>query len=443
MSDNKENQPSADVRSTPKEKDSKAKTSVTGAEPKKTSQQASSETQNIPSRSGKLLAILALLIAVASIAGSYILWRQLNDARQELAGNDEQTKSSINAIRPEVSTLQTKLDSLETQMDTQLDRGLKEVNTKQQLLQESLQSLQVELGKEQSDDWVLAEAEYLMRIANNRLLLERDISTAIAALSIADTRLRDIGNPALIDVRRQLSDEITRLEAIEDPDITGMGLTLRSLQERVGLLPVKGESTTELHQTPANGETQAVADTGETSGWKRFLNQVWTALKSLVTIRRVNQDDSPLMPPEQRGFLKQNLRLQLETARLALFRNDDVSYHSSLETASDWLTKYFNTEAGSTASMLDAVERLNEAKLDQPLPDISGSLNSLRQLLAEKSVHVIKQQRPAAKPAPAAAPSPAAADQPADTAGVTSDAAPSGGEGAGNTGQDTAGDNTP
>lgn len=434
MSDNKENQPSADAGSTPKEKGHKAKAAGSRAEPKKQQQQPSTTSRNTSSRAGSLLAILALLVAAASIAGSYMLWRQLNEARQELASSDEQTKSSINAIQPEVSTLQTKLDSLETQLDTQFDRGLREVSTKQQLLQESLQSLQVELGKEQSDDWVLAEAEYLMRIANNRLMLERDISTAIAALSIADSRLRDIGNPALIDVRRQLSNEITTLETIENPDITGIGLTLHSLQERVAMLPVKGESATELHP-PGAGTAQAVTDSGETSGWKRFLNQVWTALKSLVTIRRVNQDDSPLMPPEQRAFLKQNLRLQLETARLALFRNDDVSYHTSLETADDWLTKYFNTEAGSTASMLDTLDRLNEVRLDQSLPDISGSLNSLRQLLAEKSVHVIKQQRPAAKPA--------TADKPAAAAGTTSDAAVSVDESADSAGQDDAGDNAP
>ena len=93
--------------------------------------------------------------------------------------------------------------------------------------------------------------------------------------------------------------------------------------------------------------------------------------------------------------------MQLETARLALFRNDDLSYHASLDTANEWLTRYFNTDAGSTASMQDAIERLNETKLDAPLPDISGSLNSLREILAQKSVHVIKQKRPSPLVAPA------------------------------------------
>jgi len=430
MSDNKENQPTADVKATPKEKDQKAKTSGIKAELNKPQLQVSSNTQNTTARRGSLFAMLALLIAIASITGSYILWRQLNDARQELTNRDEQANSTINAIQPEVSTLQSKLHTLETRLDTQLEQGLRDVQDKQQLLQESLQSLQVELGKGQSDDWVLAEAEYLMHIANNRLLLERDISTAVAALSIADSRLRAVGNPALIDVRRQLSDEITALEALENPDITGIGLTLHSLQNRVALLPVKGESIAELQET---GSSRSTPDTSvEPGGWEKFFNEIWRALKSLVTIRRVGQDDAPLISPEQRAFLKQNLRLQLEAARLALFRNDDPSYHSSLETASDWLASYFNTDAGSTASMLDSIERLNAMELDTPLPDISGSLNGLRNILAKKSMHDTKQQRPA-KTATSTIPSSKAIDGDSETANGGAAAKSSGGQETGNT----------
>lgn len=385
MSDNQENQSKAEVKATPDEKERKAKASKDKTESRKPSKQVKPADQTTRSRSVNLLAILALIIAVASIAGSFLLWRQLNDARQALVKTDEQNKSSISAIKPEVNTLQTKLDSLETQLDPRV----RDIASKQQLLQESLQSLQVELGKEQPDDWVLAETEYLMRIANNRLTLERDVNTALAALSIADTRLRDIGNPALIDVRKQLADEITKLGAIETPDITGMALKLRSLQNRVASLPLKGETGSELQETTTTEEAQNSAGT---SGWKKFLDEIWTALKSLVTIRRVNGDDSALIPPDQRAFLRENLRLQLETARLALFRNDDQSFHSGLETAKDWLTRYFNTDSGPTSSMLDTLARLNEAKLDAPLPDISGSLNSLREILAQKSVHVIKQK---------------------------------------------------
>ena len=391
MSDTTENLPASDIVATHGEKDEKAAISDPKAATKKSPPQAWPGTQGSTLRPGNLPATLALVIAIAGIAGGYMLWRRLNDTRENLTNRDNRTEAMIDTIRPEVNLLKSRLHSFETQFDARLEQGFSEIDNKQELLQESLDSLQKELGRKTRDDWTLAEAEYLLRIANNRLLLEQDIDTAITALTMADARLRDIGNPALVAVRKKLAHEITALEAIEKPDITGMGLALSGLQERIDLLPAKGESLSEAEG--GGSSQQPVESPGESGLVDRFFDAVRSALKSLVTIRRIDEAETPLIPPEQRAFLKHNLRLQLEAARIALFRNDNLSYHSSLKTAREWLTRYFNVRAGSTASMVDNLTRLDEVKLDPPLPDISGSLSTLRQLTAEKSATVIKQNK--------------------------------------------------
>ena len=146
MSDNKENQSSADDKTTPENKKQEIKSSKDKADTRKKSIQTALPETPVRPRSSAIVAILALLIATASTAGSYILWRQLKDARLALANSDAQTRTSIGAIKPEVSTLQSKLDSLETRLDPKVQ----DIASKQQLLQESLQSLQVEIGREQS-----------------------------------------------------------------------------------------------------------------------------------------------------------------------------------------------------------------------------------------------------------------------------------------------------
>lgn len=391
MNDNKDNQPVTDSKAQTRKHESKPGKPRSNAETKQPSKKPSPTAHTLLRRTGTILSIIALLIAATGIAASYLLWQQLQDTRQSLTNRDKHTRSSIEEVQSVVSDLQTKTDSLESQLDKNLEQEIRQIGNEQQNLQASLQSLQAQLGKDRPDDWMLAEAEYLLHIANHRLQLEHDINTAIVALSIADTRLRDIGNPALTDVRKALSEEITALEGVNTPDITGMGLTLHSLEEHVAQLPVKGESGTGIQQTAAGGlaETESGEETG---GFKAFMSRVWTSLKSLVTIRRVDEDATPLLPPEQRAFLKQNLRLQLETARLSLFRRDNTSFHTSLDTANDWLTHYFDTGAAATTNMLDTITRLNKVNIDVPVPDISNSLNILHKILAQKSVHVIRNQ---------------------------------------------------
>ncbi len=310
---------------------------------------------------GLMVALLALLLVLGAAGGGYYLQRQL--------------QQQVTALPPAIERNSGRIDAVEQrdiQLGDTLDAQRAALERQGQNLQEAVDALRAQIGRDQSG-WVLAEAEYLMQVANHRLQLERDVTTATAALRIADSRLRDAGDPALIDVREQLAAEIAALEAVARPDLPGLALRIAGLSAQVDQLPLKGTYLPSKF-TP-DAET---VPTEEGSGWRRVMGGIWSDLKRLVTVRRSDEAVRPMLAPEQQYFLRENLRLELEAARLALLRSDAVQLHSALQTAREWLVRYFDDRAAAVGSMRDALAAMAEVEVRPALPDISGSLKRLR-----------------------------------------------------------------
>ena len=118
---------------------------------------------------------------------------------------------------------------------------------------------------------------------------------------------------------------------------------------------------------------------------KEFAWAVWQELKGLVRVRQTNEQIKPLLAPVSQQFLIQNLKLQLQSARLAVQQDEAVIYQQSLQTASDWIKLYFDTDSAVTKSMLEALAELARVQLAPELPDVSGSLLTLRKLRDSQS----------------------------------------------------------
>lgn len=307
------------------------------------------------------LALLALLLTFGLGAAGYFLWT----GQQALNHDIAQTSSALRVLD---STIKSEL------------KGLAELRAEQQALRTFTQEMRTSMEK--SHDFSTAsDAEYLMRIASHRLLLEQDVPTAITALEEANQRLGETADPALLEARQQLIDEITQLKAIPQPDIAGASLTLNSLQNQVERwTPLGSQNKAPTASLPR--ETQ------------NFWGGAWQELKSLVVIRRTDQAVLPLASPDQRFFLRHNLRLALETARLALLRRDTKTLRMSLSTARDWLARHFEQDAAAKAAQ-DAITRLEKMDLAPPLPDISSSLKTLRAWLAHNSGAIANPVTPA------------------------------------------------
>ncbi len=331
-----------------------------------------------------LIAVLALLLALTAAGGTWWLWQQLQSSAQTLGHTlKEQRRSNLGdmaqldeRISALSSELLAKLNAQKQQI-TALKTKVNAAISSTEQVAETLTALHSKLNFNPKTGWLIAEAEYLLSIANQQLQLVGDIDSSIAALRNADQRLRESGDPTVLDIRSIIADEISQLQSLPVTDITGAALTLASLQTRVDELSLAGhqEDMIEL----ANNEAEARHEEPPQAGWRAGLEKAWQAVKELVVIRQRGDKggSNPLLSPDQRALIYQNLRLKLESARLSLVQGDAATFRQSLDIAHDWLLEYFDDDAKRNA-LKDTLDKLGQIELNPELPDISASLDALR-----------------------------------------------------------------
>lgn len=275
----------------------------------------------------------------------------------------------------------SRLDKLEDasarQQDsqTQHTQQLTTLTETQDTLQIGMDKVLNEFGKGRGD-WLLAETEQLMMIANHRLQLAHDTHLALEALRAADRQLRQLANPRYLPVRKRVAEEIAQLESLERIDIPGMSLRLGSLGARIDQLPFTTDtkfSAEERARTNQLPEKQSAA------------REIWTDITSLIRIRRSSDIRKPLLPPEQQYFLRENLRLMLFGAQTALLQGDTATFEQNIKTADDWIRDYYDTNAPPVRAAQAELDQMKKVRLSTRLPDISESLDMLRKLSGKKA----------------------------------------------------------
>jgi uroporphyrin-3 C-methyltransferase len=329
------------------------------------------------------LAIAALLIALATLIGGYFVWHEV----QRQAEWQQQVLGQIDARG---TSLDTRLQNFKDRLDSDLaaaERSRRELEAAQRTLASAQSGLEDALGmlrarvSRSHSDWTLAEVQYLLQVASLRVQLERDVPTAVAALTGADQRLQALADPGFTGVREAIAHELAALQAVVLPDLPGIALTLDTLAGEVGKLPLK-----EVQVRAAADDSALVATEAQGDWWQRtqqVLGNIWDALRSLVVVRRNDAPIGPLLAPEQQFFLYENLRLQLATARLAALRGETDIYRSSLKTAAAWLDTHFEAEAAPVAAARGELERLAALDIRPALPDVSVSLRLLREQMQQ------------------------------------------------------------
>ena len=273
----------------------------------------------------------------------------------ELTVADSRITSELNALQADLENRISLLDSLPSRMSN---------------LENSISTLQgVSTGARTT--WLLAEAEYYMQIANAQLQLAGNPHLAALALGMADERIVQLSDPALTGVRRALSDELAALDVMEKPDIEGITLTLSSLARVVDSLP--------LRQAASTGIDEDTAVDPDLSGASRAWASVKGAVSGLVRVTPPNETAAPLMTPDAVYFLRTNLTLQLQAARLALLRGEQAVFEQSLDDAARWLDLYFDAESAQVRGAKATLAEIRSGLFAVAPPDISESLRLLRQ----------------------------------------------------------------
>ncbi len=339
-------------------------------------------------RGGGFVSLLALLLAAAALAAVGLdYWRDLNadaatdvqsEARlRELTASIGATQEMLLSLEESVTSLadlSTERDAAIRQINRQLDDRLAQIESlpgRLAAVEATLSSLQgISTGAR--DAWLLAEAEYYMQIANAQLQLANNPELAMLALTHADERILQLADPRLTNVRQALSDELRALEVMEKPDTAGITLTLASLASVVESLPLRQEAAAET----------AVADPGvdpELTGMDRAWASVRNAIDGVVKVRDAADVSPALVAPEAQYFLRANLSLQLQAARIALLRGEDAIYRQSLDDADTWLGQYYDIDSTAVQSARLTIAEVRDSVLRVTMPDISGSLRLLRQ----------------------------------------------------------------
>jgi uroporphyrin-3 C-methyltransferase len=326
-------------------------------------------------RRGGAVAWLSLLLALAALGGAgylyYILVYHSASAQREAA-----LEAEVDGLSRRLEAQAGRLDGLNEAQQRTLDAFRED---EQQLLAKTRADLAAALADVQRQtapspkEWKLAEVEYLLRIANHRVLMERDVAGAEHLLSAADNILEELDDFALYPVRAALADELSALRSVETVDLSGLYLRIEAIKKRIEALPLR---------LPEYLRTESPAPPVE----ERSVWQVLAAkLGEYFRFRRFDGATKPLLAPEEAVYLELNLRLMLERAQLALLRREQTVYEQSLGTAREWLVRYLDATEPAVQDVIEDLDELMNVDLEQSLPDVSGSLNALLELRRTES----------------------------------------------------------
>ncbi len=313
------------------------------------------------------LAVVAVIAAVLLAWQWYDSRQQINSLQYELARRlaaadveNKESRSVAEQVREAMREAQVKLGVLEARLQESQNQQI------------ALEALYQELSRSR-DESLLADIEQTLLVANQQLQVAGNVKSALIALQAADTRLARLDRPQLAGLRKVIARDIERLKLAPYLDIIGMSARIDNLISLTDSLPL----AMELRPSTTPDANKAAADTGS-NAWTRFTRELWRDFKDLVRIQNMNNPDVVLLTPSQAYFLRENLKLRLLGARLALLAHDEKSFKADLKAAREWLARYYDARDKTVANAAAAVRQLHDSQISIELPDIAASLDTVR-----------------------------------------------------------------
>lgn len=320
----------------------------------------------------------------------------LKNAMELQKGENEILKGEMKLLREGQDAHKTDVQKQKQQLDAQLqeqrnrlaklDEQIKNLQLTNAGLAENLNILQAAVTKGGDvNAFPLAEVDYLLRLADTKLKLERNVPAARLALDTAQARLKTVDESALAAVQTMLGEVIGSLRGVKLPDFSSLAHKLVDMQKQVGVLPIKLDSgIPDIKNRVKPSADVAVDGDANRSWWDRSTEAVWKQFRDIVVIRRVRSEAPPLIAMEEEFFLRQNLRLELETMRMALLRGDAQAYQDSHEKVDSWLDTYFDTQDSRTTALQDELKALRAVQFNPYIPDLTGLNQAFQEAMARR-----------------------------------------------------------
>jgi len=296
---------------------------------------------------------------------------------QRVAGLEASAASGLARDRGELEDLQS---GLQREINSGLATLQSSVQNESRALADALAAVEGELATQRKelsrfsasdrDDWLLAEVEYLLRLANQRLIMAGDTVAARALLSSADSVLREIGDARLHNVRGAVAADMAAVRAVPTIDTEGIYLRLAALVEQADRLVI--------FELPEREEAMRPAPADD---WRGRLEQGYQAalhkLSEYIVIRRRDVPMQALMDPQWEGLVRQNLRMLLEQAQVALLSGNQTLYRESLQRAAQWVAQFRDSDESGADAMSAEIDQLASTQIAVEVPDVARSLLAL------------------------------------------------------------------
>jgi uncharacterized protein HemX len=318
----------------------------------------------------------AALVAAAAVGWLAVEARLATRSMETSAGGRiAELGAASSESRAAVAQLQAALREAQGRI-TELEGRVADTQEQRVALEEMYRDL-----ARSADDRVLSEVEQMLVLASQQLQLAGNVRGALAALQAADQRLAHAEKLAATPLRRAIAADMERLKAVPQVDTVGIAVKLDGLIAQADTLPL---TISETAPAPRPASRYRTPDEG---GITRAARDFWDEMKGLVRIRDVEPADAALLTPAQSYFLRENLKLRLLSARVALLARDEPSFREDMRTTQAWVTRYFDPRAKPTQAAQLVLKQLYETPVAITLPDINASLAAVRTARAAREKH--------------------------------------------------------
>jgi len=308
-------------------------------------------------------------IALVIIALFTLAWQWLNTRHKfnEIERSLSQKLEQYQAVNQQALTLAKQAEERSTQANARtviLEQKLAESRDQQ----EALQTLYTQLA-ENRESTAVAEVEQLLTTAKQQLQLNGNVKSALLALQAASQRLEPLDLPRAASLRETLNLEIENLRDLPQVDITSMSTQLTHLSELCSTLPLISERQPTLNAKAAANKQPA----RPLNSLQKLAYPIWEDIKNLVTVERIEKPEPALLASDQAFYLRENIKLRLLTARIALLQHDETTYKADLLTVNNWLNQYFDTRHPDTIKAINMLKRLSGNNISIELPQLNDS----------------------------------------------------------------------
>jgi uroporphyrin-3 C-methyltransferase len=326
-----------------------------------------------PAASSATLPALALIVALGAAGFTAYQWYQdrgeenvlRSELARRLAAMETQNKDAALRVQQAAQALR----------DTEVKVGVLESKlAESQNQQIALEALYQELSRNR-DEWAFADIEQSVLLASQQLQIAANVRTALIGLENVEARLQRTDQPRYSALRRALARDIERLKALPLVDVYGTGARLDDAIAAIDRLPL----ATDARARP-DSAAAAPAPAAETPAWQRVMREAWQELRQLVRVQSAGVQDAVLLAPEQAFFLRENLKLRLLGARIALLSRDGKSYQADLQAALTALQRHFDERDSAVIATTATLRRLQAAQVQIELPDLQETLEALGKL---------------------------------------------------------------